>query len=261
MAPKKLQKKGRSPYKMLLVSALFLPALNSLLLGTLMLVTFYFGNFYAYTVGGTILTVLYEITSSLFAIVKHCSLIMTLMTVGSSVFKKGALQGILAALFAAAMSFGEVFASMLALILTVSLGVSDSTLALPNQLLGLLPVSALRVGSALILCLLAVPFYLAAKAFSKKSAASSQNGTEPSYFLPTTLIIVALYTCYLFIDPLTVVFTPAQGGNFLNNYILPLVYPIIYGGAMVLTCLKFSDILSAYYKYRFLVPKGKKEKK
>ena len=249
------QKKGRSPYTMLLLTALLLPCANNLLLGTLMLVTYYFGNFYAYTPGGTVLTVLYEIVSSLFAIIKHCSLIMTLMTIGSCVFRKGAAKGFLCALFAAAMSVGEVVASVLSLVLTVSLGISDSTLALPNQLLGLLPVSVLRIGSAFVICLLAAAVYLAAKFFSKKKTA----GASP--FIVTTLVMVAVYTCYLYVDPITVVLTPAEGGNILNNYILPLVYPLLYGGFMVLTALKFPDVLSAYYANRFLSTGGKKEKK
>jgi hypothetical protein len=252
-------KKGRSPYKMLLLTALVLPCANVLVLGTLMMVTYYFGNFYAYTAGGTVLTVLYEIISSLYAIIRHSALILTLMTVGSSIFRYGTKKGLLSALFAAGMSLFEVLANMLMLTFSVAIGVSDSTLALPNQLLLLLPVSALRVLEAIVVCLLAVPVYLLAKTLSQKAKAE-ESPQKISRFMAVSFAIIGLYTAYLFIDPITVVLTPATGGNFFNNHILPLIYPLIYGGFMVLSAVLFSDALSSYYKYRILAPRGKKEK-
>ena len=256
-------KKSRSPYRMLLLTALALPCANVLILGTLMMVTYYFGNFYAYTAGGTVLTVLYELVSSLYAIVRHCALIMTLMTVGSFIFKVGVRKGLLSALFAAGMSLFEVLANMLMLTFTVAIGVSDSTQALPNQLLLLLPVSGLRVLEAIVVCLLGVLVYFGAKTLSKKlssKADAPKKATSGTYFMAVSLIIVGVYTLYLFIDPITVVLTPAQGGNFFNNYVLPLVYPLLYGGFMVLTAVLFSERLTAYYAGHFL-GRGKSGKK
>jgi hypothetical protein len=97
-------------------------------------------------------------------------------------------------------------------------------------------------------------------ASKNKKAKAEESPQKISRFMAVSFAIIGLYTAYLFIDPITVVLTPATGGNFFNNHVLPLIYPLIYGGFMVLSAVLFSDALSSYYKYRILAPRGKKEK-
>lgn len=262
----KTQKKGRSPYKMLLLTALIIPCVNSFFLGTLMFVTDYFGTYYGASVPGTVFTVLYEIISSLFAIIRHCALIMTFMTLGSCLFKHGVLKTLPGIGAASLMSIGEILAGILALLMTFVLGVNDSTLALSSQLIALLPILGLRILSSVVIYLLALPLYLIAKKQGTASTKEKQRENPSkkavgSSFMLSTFVAIGIYTCYLFIDPITVVLTPASSGNFLNNYVLPLIYPVVYGGFMVLAAIKFSEKLSDYYNYRFLAPKTQREKK
>lgn len=235
----------RTPYKMLLFTAFLLPCLNVLAVGSAMLITNYFGAFYSYTAGGTVLTLLYEILSSLFNVVGHCLMICSLMTLASYLFKKNAKDCILPALFAFCGGFAEIVCSTLTLTATVSLGISDSTAALPSQLIPLI------IGSLASLLLRAPFFLLTILLFlivKKKSADLRTVCYERTPFALSSLTVAGIYTLYLFIDPITVVLSPAEGGNLFSNYVLPFLYPLIYGGFMVLTVLLFPRYLTRYYK-------------
>ena len=111
---KKEESALRTPYKMLLFTALVFPCLNILVVGSALLVTHYFGAFYSYTAAGTVLTLLYELLSSLFHIVNYCLMTCTILTLGSVVFKKSGKSALLPALFAFLAGFAEIVCSTVA---------------------------------------------------------------------------------------------------------------------------------------------------
>ena len=213
----------RAPYKMLLLCAILLPCLNILTVGSAMLITNYFGAFYAYNAAGVILTLLSELLSSAFKIVNHCLLICTLMTLAA----------------------------------TVTLGVSDSTAALPNQLIPLiLSKLVLLLLRGLLFAAVLLVFFLVKRKSSDLRIVCYEN----TPFAITCLCFVIFYTLVLFVDPITVALSPAEGGNLFSNYILPFLDPLIYGGFMLMTLLFFPRYLARYYKRMPLIKKKSRKK-
>lgn len=251
---KKEESALRTPYKMLLFTALIFPCLNILIVGSAMLVTHYFGAFYSYTAAGTALTLLYELLSSLFHILNYCLMTCTILTLGSVVFKKTAKSALLPALFAFLAGFAEILCSTVSLSVTVSAGVSDSTAALPSQLFPLILGGLTSLLPRAPLYGAVVLAYLVAK---RRSADLRVICYEKTPFALTSLLIVALYTLSLFIDPITVALAPGEDVSLFSGYILPFLYPLIYGGFMGLTVLFFPTYLVRYYKRKPLFGKKK----
>ncbi|MBP3321266.1 MAG: hypothetical protein J6M12_02835 [Clostridia bacterium] len=254
---KQLSKKGTipSPYKMLALTALLLPCLNVLIVGSLTLITEYLGLFYSYTVGGAVLTVISELLETLFNILKSCFFTCTLMTLGSYVFKKGILPALPAALAALVMGLFETLAASISLIFTFLLGLNDSTAALPNQLIPLIIGSVADLIPRAVLYFVAIALFFAVALMVKDRRTVSHERTP---FLLTALGLVAAYTLLLLFNALSVVFdlsfvpfsfslAPIENGNFINSYLLPFLYPIIYGGFMTLSALVFPRYLQRYY--------------
>ncbi|MBQ8398951.1 MAG: hypothetical protein IJX08_03170 [Clostridia bacterium] len=240
-----LTERVRAPHKMLLFTALLIPCLNILLVGTLMLVTSYYGGFYFYSAAGTVLTLLYELLSSLFNIVKHCCLILSFMTIGSYILKKGFLSALPALGTAMAGGAAGVLCSVLSLSITVSLGISDSTASLVGTLPAYIITGILNLGLSLLLYLVVMAGYALLKKNSKDHRIFAGERTP---FITFTLVVIGVYTLFLFIDPVTVALTPSKQGNFFNSYILPFFYPLLYGGFMFLSSLFFAGKLARYYK-------------
>lgn len=247
----------RAPYKMLLLCAILLPCLNILTVGSAMLITNYFGAFYAYNAAGVILTLLSELLSSAFKIVNHCLLICTLMTLASYLFKKDVKSTLLPTLFAFLAGFFEIACSSLTLAATVTLGVSDSTAALPNQLIPLiLSKLVLLLLRGLLFAAVLLVFFLVKRKSSDLRIVCYEN----TPFAITCLCFVIFYTLVLFVDPITVALSPAEGGNLFSNYILPFLDPLIYGGFMLMTLLFFPRYLARYYKRMPLIKKKSRKK-
>ncbi len=244
----------RAPHKLLLFTALILPCINILIVGTLMLVTNYYGGFYFYSAAGTVLILLYELLSSLFNIVKHCCLILSFMTIGSYILKKGFLPALPALGTAMAGGAAGVLCSVLSLSLTVSLGISDSTASLAATLPAYIITGVLNL-------LLSLLFYLAVMAgyamLKTKNSDHRLLASARTPFVTFTMILIGVYTLFLFVDPITIVLTPSEKGNFFNSYILPFLYPLLYGGFMLLGSLFFTGKLERYYRYLPLFRKKK----
>lgn len=229
----------RSPYKLLLFTAFVLPALNTLILGGGMTLCAYYGLF------SDAVRLIYEILSVVYGAVRYTLVIFNVMLLGfvamKNKFEKAFLPLFTAVLYGAATAI----VSIAVYVLSLLLGLTDSTLKnglwaelkpyLPTLLWDLLILLGIYFVSTLVF----------AAVGAVKGRKQLLSGFSP--FFITTLCIIGVYTAVLLANQVFVVMANEESGRIFVRFVLPFLYQLIYGGAMVAGAYLFIPVLRKYF--------------
>ncbi len=226
----------RSPYKLLLFTAFLLPAINTLLVGSGISMLRY--SDYLNT---TLL--LSEILSVIFNLLRYGLLTCTVMVLGFYAGKKGVRSAVRPLLASWGGGAGVLGISFLVQTLMIFWGYTDSVQSYENQILPYVKILPFE-----LLLLLLVEFvammgiYIVCRIKGNRKMLSAHSPYKIS-----VLVFVLCYFLALEASQIPVILSANESESFLVNYILPFVYPVLYGAGMVASAVFFEGVLRKYF--------------
>ncbi len=237
--------KKRPLTRLLLLWALIVPLLNDLILGVSSRLLKFYGGVYSYSVGGVLLTLLSEIFDVLYTVISCAALTGTVMTVGFCAAKKGIGGGIVPALFSLLCALLSDVLRIAEQTLLLALGVSDSTVPVSEQIL---PGIATFLVSFLLQWILLFLLFAIFAAVGKKSGRNGLLLSEKTAYMVTVYIFIGVYTLLMLADAVPLALAYTENENLFTGVILPFVYPLIYGILMLLTALRYREVLQKNFE-------------
>ncbi len=235
---KTVENKRLSFWGVLLLSAVILPALNELFLGIPVWLCEYYGLYFSYSAWGNLLTLAGEITDVLYTVVSCICLVAAVMTMGFFAARRGFSKAVRPATVIFA---GTAFSGLLRIALSailISLGISDKTASVGEQILPGLPLFGLGLVLRLILTILLSGIF---SLVGKKTARKGMLAHAKTLYMRIVYLFVGLYTLAMLADALVIAFSYNTGEGWFTGIALPFVYPLIYGTLMVITALLYRD--------------------
>lgn len=226
----------RSPCKLLLFTAFLLPALNTLLLGGGI-------SMLRYSDYSDITLLLSEILSVIFSLLRYGLLTCTVMVLGFYAGKKGLKSAIRPLLGAWGGGAGVFGVSFLVQTLMIFFGYTDSVQSYKDQILPYVKMLPFELLLLLLVELAAtVGIFLVCRIKGNRGMLSTR-----SPYKAAVLVFILCYFLALEASQIPVILAGSASGSFLVNYILPFVYPVLYGAGMVASAVYFEGILRKYF--------------
>ena len=239
----------RSPYKLILIVALIIPAANALTIGWGML----FCDYYA--IYSTLFLSFKNVLQVLYQIVRFAALACVFMTIGFIAGKRGFVKALAPAGVSSLCSAGAAAVGLGVDALMICWGLTDRSEFLPfgdRFLPHLMLASVDLLILTLVEVVVVVFFSLVASARGRKRMLDAR-----SPFVITAYVIFAAYTVISIVATVRNFKTYTQETNVFVEYVLPILLNLFYGGVMVVAGNFFRQILYIYFYER----KDQKEKK